>query len=396
MHADSGKRWLIATALATLVAACATPQATPRSTFCQSDGVLLDSHFEGGQIGHCQAQIDGRFLLTLYPEDEPPINDSPWYAMRLSGTPGDRVQIDMTVTGGHARYWPKVSTDGLAWESLPESAVTFHSDRHSMSVEYTLPTPVSWLAGQELLTAPFYERWTRELAELHHTTTRLAGQSREGRAILLTETPPRDEVVLLIGRQHPPELTGAVAMQPFVETVLGDSALAQRFRERFQVVIFPVLNPDGVAHGHWRHNTGNTDLNRDWGPFTQPETQIVRRWLDDLDSGEGRLRLVLDFHSTEQNLFYTQVPEEITNPPEFAARWLTAAANRLPSYDFEHDARPVSERQTTKNYFYTTYGIPAITYETGDETPRDAVKHAAVVFAEEMMKTLLSYSPLNP
>jgi hypothetical protein len=31
-------------------------------------------------------------------------------------------------------------------------------------------------------------------------------------------------------------------------------------------------NPDGVDKGHWRLNDGGVDLNRDWGPFTQPET----------------------------------------------------------------------------------------------------------------------------
>jgi hypothetical protein len=386
-------RWLIAAAFSVLLTACATPHPLPRSTSCQSGEILLDSHFENGQIGHCQPQADGRFLLTLLPEDEPPIIDSPWYAMRLSGAPGARVSIEMAVEGGHARYWPKISTDGLFWERLPESAVSFAVNGRTMRAEFELPAHISWLAGQELLASAYYEQWTRELAELPFASTRLAGRSREGRALFFTQTEARREAVLLIGRQHPPELTGAISMRPFVDTVLGESELARQFRERFQVVVFPILNPDGVARGHWRHNTGGTDLNRDWGPFTQPETQLVRRWLDDFDRGHQQLRLMLDFHSTRQNLFYTQVPAEVTDPPEFATRWLQASAARLPEYVFKHDARPVSEQPNTKNYFFTTYGIPAITYETGDETPREEVRQSAVIFAEEMMKLLLSYPP---
>ena len=67
----------------------------------------------------------------------------------------------------------------------------------------------------------------------------------------------------------------------------------------------------------------------------------------------------------------------------------------MPDYEFLHDPRPVSERPTTKNYFYQTYGIPAITHETGDETPREDVRDAAVVFAEEMMRTLMAYPVAN-
>jgi hypothetical protein len=38
---------------------------------------------------------------------------------------------------------------------------------------------------------------------------------------------------------------------------------------------------------------------------------------------------------------------------------------------------------------YSRYGIPAATYEVGDETDREATRQAAVVFAEELMSLLL-------
>jgi predicted deacylase len=144
-----------------------------------------------------------------------------------------------------------------------------------------------------------------------------------------------------------------------------------------------------VANGHWRHNSGGVDLNRDWGPFTQPETRLVRDDVNELVAAGMTLVLMLDFHSTGSNLFYTQLAEEPTVPEAFATRWLNASAQRLPDYEFLHDARGVSERPTTKNYFYTRFGIPAITYETGDETNRDAIEKSARVFAQEMMLLLL-------
>ena len=77
------------------------------------------------------------------------------------------------------------------------------------------------------------------------------------------------------------------------------------------------------------------------------------------------------------------------DPPDFASVWLGAAAKRLPDFPFKHEANPVSEQPNAKNYFYKSRGIPAITYEVGDETEREAILDAAEIFAEEMMRTML-------
>ena len=68
--------------------------------------------------------------------------------------------------------------------------------------------------------------------------------------------------------------------------------------------MIPNMNPDGVEHGFWRHNMGGIDLNRDWGPFTQPETVLVRDQLDRfVQTGSPQLSLFLDFHSTDRDVF---------------------------------------------------------------------------------------------
>ena len=62
-----------------------------------------------------------------------------------------------------------------------------------------------------------------------------------------------------------------------------DAALAlEQCQVDYHIVDDDVLKPDGVADGHWRHNDGGKDLNRDWGPFTQPETQAVAGVLEKL------------------------------------------------------------------------------------------------------------------
>ena len=195
---------------------------------------------------------------------------------------------------------------------------------------------------------PWFERF--EGAE-----TRLLGQSVEGRPLLIAETPDRPEFVLLIGRQHPPEVTGALGMQAFLDTVFGDTPLANRFRDRFKLGVVPLMNPDGVARGHWRHNVGDTDLNRDWGPFKQPETRAVMRWVDGLESTGHELVLVLDFHSTFEDLFYTQPAGD--DSADFASLWLGASRARLPDFPFKHVPSTNLTQPNSKNYFHNR-GMP--------------------------------------
>jgi len=158
------------------------------------------------------------------------------------------------------------------------------------------------------------------------------------------------------------------------------------------LLIVPLMNPDGVANGHWRHNAGRTDLNRDWGPFKQPETQAIAKLMAGVDELGLQPRLMLDFHATKYTdsiLFYTQTTEDVTDPVGFATHWLTSVAERIPDYSFKHDPRPISEQPNTKGYFYVRYGIPSFTYEIGDEADRDTLHAVTPVFAEEMMRVMM-------
>jgi len=356
----------------------------------RSETILLDAHFDGGQLGECAVAADGVFDLNLFPEDEPPINKSPWYAFRVSGRQGNDVVIRMKFHDGYgyARYWPKISRDGTSWEPAPENHVQVSADGNSVELSLELDQARIWIAGQEVLAQAFYRQWINELELRPGVEISLVGESVQCRPLYLAETADRAELILMIGRQHPPEVTGAIAMQVFIDTVLGESDLARQFRDRFRLGIVPLMNPDGVAAGHWRHNVNGVDVNRDWGPFTQPESNAVLAWVEKQESNGRTLRLMLDFHSTFEDLFYTQPVS--SDPPDFASVWLAASAERLPDFPFKHEANPVSDQPNAKNYFYKSRGIPAITYESGDETSREQLEYSAAIFADEMMKTMLA------
>ena len=381
------RAWLAAAATAGLANA-----ATAADRFCENDIALIDTHFEAGVFDRCDVR-DGSFVITIRPEDSKVQVPMPWYAFRATPKrPGNAVVLMGFVGADADRFWPKISHDGVNWGRLPDQAVAVSSDNKRLALRITLTEAPVMIASQRIVATSYYDAASRSLADRPEVAVRLLGRSIQGRPIVVAETADKPQAVVLLGRQHPPEVTGALTMQAFVAALLADSELASRFRETFQLIAVPLLNPDGVAAGHWRHNAGKTDLNRDWGPFKQPETRTVRTLLAGLEEHGVALRLMLDFHATrltETHLFYTQRPEDGDGSAHaFAAGWLDRVRQRLPDLQFDH--RPSkSESANAKNYFYDRYGIPSITYETGDETDPDWIEAAVPVFAEAMMRELL-------
>jgi len=378
--------------VAALLAACSTyGPPVPPGVSCDAGSFRVTDNFAGARRGSCEIAGKARVRLEILREDDQVTNPSPWYAFKVTpGEPGI-AEIVLDYQTWEHRYAPKISNDGETWQLLDERLVLVSEDEHSARLSVPLVDKPVWIAAQELITPDVYNNWNRDFAERYNIALSDLGRSARDEAIeVFDSNPDAQNVLLLVGRQHPPEVSGTFAFYAFVETLFGESDLAGNFRQQFRIIAIPVLNPDGVIDGNWRHNSDKVDLNRDWGPFTQPETRLVARLLDELDNSSGRVRLFIDFHSTNRNLFYTQDEISVTDPPGFARTWLKNSAIRLRDYPFTNEERPASGSTRAKNYMYERYGVPALTYEVGDETDREAAREAAKVFAEEMMRLMLS------
>lgn len=371
---------------------CATTAEKPASvSACQFDNVRFETKFEGARLNGCERVGDSSFALTISPEDNP-INPSPWYAFDIVGAKDKTLNITLVYDEpGKHRYAPKVlSANG--WERLEISDDDIRKDRANFAV-----TPDSSrlrIAAQPLFSTEDHDSWINTMAERPYIKAQKIGYSLENRPIKkLEEIDGKNPYVVIFGRQHPPETTGAQSLIAFVETVWSDTELAKEFRSNFNLLVIPLINPDGVVHGNWRHNMDGQDLNRDWGPFTQPETRAVEEELRRFKSGEDSMAFFLDFHSTWRNLLYTQTDEEQYTPSGFTRDWVANVKARLPAetYDFTREASITADRPIAKNYIYRRYGVPAITFEVGDNTGREDIETASVIFAEEMMKLLLSH-----
>jgi predicted deacylase len=376
--------------IAALVLLCAPAFAADQ--YCENDVLILDARFDGGRLDHCRFTAENSVELTFRTEDFGVDSEYAWFAFRVTARDSRDIDIRMHFPDSRARYWPKVSRDGKNWNPVDENLVERSEIGKSMTLRLAVDETGTWISAQELLTQNYYENWLAQLDAHYAVETSVIGQSNQGRPVHLAQTNDKPEAIVLLGRQHPAEVPGAIAMREFVDVVLGNSDLAREFRSRYMLLIAPLMNPDGVANGHARHNAGLTDINRDWGPFTQPETQSIAAVLDQLDERGIQPRLMLDFHATKMTptmIFYTQVPEDDTDPRLFATNWMGQVAERTGEFEFTHDPRPPSGLDNTKNYFFSRYGIPAITYEIGDETDRQAIHDHTPAFAEEMMRVML-------
>jgi len=353
------------------------------------EGVTFDARFTGSRLDECRANAPGDFTAVVRPENRP-INDSAWFAFKVSATTARQITVRLRVEGGVMRYRPKISTDGLTWFPLPAESFARGTNASEGLLRLEVGPAPLWIAAQEIVSTERMTAWTRTLERLPYVTRGEFGRTHLGQPLQkLAISTGAKHYVVIFGRQHPPETTGSLALMRFVETIAGDSDLARLFRQEFSVLVVPLINPDGVDRGHWRHNVGGVDTNRDWGTFAQPETRSVGDEMLAL-SKTARLWLQLDFHSTRYDVFYTQPDDKPAKPAGFTRAWLEAIQQRFPAYEVKRSSTTTPTRTTSHNWAHATFGIPAITYEIGDDTDRALLQQISSAAAEEMMKRLIT------
>lgn len=356
------------------------------------NGITFTNDFPGARINALERTAPGEFRILIQPENAP-INNSAWYAFEVSARRPQTIRIVLDYEEGRHRYQPKISNDLLNWEPLDQSKWEYDREKNRAILTLDIGRKPIRIAGQEMIGTEEVWGWMNEVAQKSFVRKTTIGKSLLGQPIeaMSIGSPDATNYVFILGRQHPPEISATVALINFVDNLTKNSALTRRFRENFQVIVIPMINPDGVNNGHWRHNMAGVDLNRDWMTFAQPETRAVRDLLLQLaEREEARPFLLLDFHSTFNDIFYTQEDEHPTFPENFTAKWLAAIQEQFPDYNLRRRGSHTSNHVTSKAWGYATFGIPSITYEIGDHTDRDLIREMTEFTSEEMMRILLA------
>ncbi len=350
--------------------------------------ISFSNNFLSARLNGVSQQNDSTFSLTITAESRP-INSSPWYAFKVWSARSRNLYLKLTYPDDKHRYAPKVSKDGLSWQNI-ETIVT-NKEKTEATFKLFISSDTMLVAAQELINSIDNERWVDSIAKKTELKKEIIGYSINHKPIISLNTKSSNgkKIVVVISRQHPPEITGYLAMKKFVSVLLGNTELAKRFRKEYELVVIPMVNPDGVDEGNWRHSFAGVDLNRDWIDFKQPETRAVRDYLLEKVNRQGaKVYFAIDFHSTYDDVLYTNEEKKSSHMPGLVNNWIAG----LHQFEGENQT-PVKPSgnggNVSKAWFGKTLNAEALTYEVGDQTPRAYINKKVTKVAEVLMENLL-------
>ena len=370
-----------------------TPQ-HKRTIGIAEDGIWISNEFSGARMSDFFKANDSLYQIVIEPENAP-INNSPWYGFKIWADTTKQVKIKLTYKEGEHRYIPDLSSNGQNWSPIDSANYRPDTLAGTATLSLSLSKDTLWVSGQELITQSTFSGWADSLSKKSFVEQQTVGYSHQQRPIkrlTISEVNKQKPhgVLIIVSRLHPPELPGQMAALQFIEVISSNTKLAKEFRQNFEIIAYPFANPDGVENGHWRHNAGGVDLNRDWQAFNQPETQAIR---DDLLTTvkNDSLKTVyygIDFHSTDENIFYPINREIKTFPDDFTYRWLDAVTTAFPDIEFTIEPFDTSS-PITKNWIYKTFGADALTYEVNDTMDRKLIDQTSRKATNLLMEMLL-------
>ena len=367
-----------------------------KQTWDAGNGVFLSNQFEGARVNEVKRVNDTLIQVTILPENEP-INPSPWYAFKLWSKTSQEFWIEFSYSErGFHRYYPKLSNDGRSFANADSSSFFLPNSGERRPNKAYLKVNASsdtiWVAAQDRVGTAHVQEWKEMLLQKDFVEGMIIGKSKEGRPLEVLKIGDADdrEMLMVISMQHPPEVTGFLAMQAFVEEIVKDFPEARKFRSKYNLYLMPQMNPDGVANGHWRHNVGGIDLNRDWVNFNQPETKALAEFMEKkVQESGGKFVFAADFHSTWEDIFYTNNEELEGNFPGLIPKVIKRSSKRIPGYIPNIRPNEGKERSVTSNsYFFFVHQAESMTFEVGDNTPRDIIRMKGQYLGEELIRIL--------
>ena len=357
---------------------------------CSSDIVKIEFNFPGAGSLSCEVIKSDYIKIYINPEIDDSINPSPWFAIRKSEH-SKSIKLELDYKNYKHRYYPKLSKDKKKWTKIDEIFISKKEGGKIVIIDFLPSNQKEYVASQELITDFWYDEWYNELESSGRVKREIIGFSvlRNPIPMFFAEKNTNNPYILILGRQHPPEVTGAFAMKGFINQLLTVNSLTDSFLDRYNILFVPLMNPDGVMNGFWRYNANKKDLNRDWGNFTQPETDAVYKKLTKLSN--KKLVLFIDFHSTFKNIFYISDVLEDSSMKYFLRDWLGDSRDSLSeiNYSYEIINSLNKDNGVSKNYIYNKYKIPSVTYEVSDNENRNIIQQSSSVLATNLMKLLL-------
>jgi len=355
--------------------------------------VSASNEFPAARLNDFMQLNDSTYQVTISPENVP-INESPWYAFQIWSDIPQHIYLKLHYTEHEHRYNPKLSDNGDTWTEMATDLIQLDQDSVHATIQLDLTPQKLWVAGQEIEDHRRVGDWMGQFKNHPSVSLGSAGTSVQDRSLyymnITNGENKKKPTIVVISRQHPPEVTGYLAMKAFIEKIVEDGT-ENGFLDKYRVMVYPLMNPDGVDLGHYRHNTGGIDMNRDWSFYHQPENRTVAQHIiSETNNEKNEVVLGLDFHSTYYDVYYTNNESVKVRIPGFTKEWLKRLERDLNLEDINEQSSGYGA-PTSKGWFNKQLGAESITYEIGDDTPRDFIKVKGHLSAVHMMDILLKY-----
>ena len=175
------------------------------------------------------------------------------------------------------------------------------------------------------------------------------------------------KTILMFGRHHGDEGTANWIIEGFLNRFIKDKS----FREEYQLILYPMVNPDG-AENRTRYNANGRDLNRVWDQDPTKSHDEVRIIQSHFRDHYNKTDLVLDMHGSFYEDFIYRVDEYFNNRNYYNTQ--QSFIDTLSSYDsFQNGNFQVSNghRKMARIYFIRNFNVNSLTHET----PRDIRKN---------------------
>ena len=358
---------------------------------CNTSVVQIDFDFPGAGNLTCEV-INSKYIkFFINPETDDSINPSPWFAIRKSKHSED-IKLEFDYKNYQHRYDPKISNDKKIWKKINQTNILRDENGKIIIINFSPSNEKEYISSQELITEDWYNDWFNYLGGLEKVKSELIGLSvlKKPITMFFVEENTNNPYILILGRQHPPEVTGAIAIKSFVNELISKNDLSESFLDNYNIIFVPLMNPDGVENGYWRYNENKKDLNRDWGVFSQPETKSVNNKLINFKD-DKKIEVFIDFHSTYKNIFYISDISESHKLQNFLKNWLNNSKPDLLKIDYDYKiVNSMSPNNgVSKNYIFNKYNIPSVTYEVSDVEDRDKIKKSSSILSKKLMQSLL-------
>ena len=363
----------------------------PNTTLRQSDDPRFSGKFENGNLDTVFWRAKRAYEIHV---ERDTVRSSNWFLFKCDDIKPGKYTFIITgfsknITSFHHGYqpvalstakkskkrtWEKIGSDINFWLSVsgssPEYTLSFTfqvKELDSMYFAYSYPYTFSYLLNY-LSTMP-------ERASFCTPAKTTGGldipfifwDADLQRCITLTPNKAsipkgKKPLAIVVARHHPNETSASYAMEGLINFVFSDDEKAVSLRQKFSLLLIPMVNVDGVICGFTRSGVNGFDINRVWKTKGKcVEANSITAIVDEL-AITRRIVFFLDFHghTNKYNVFSIGVRDRKTPMNELQGVFTRHMSKSCKYYEFldSTSTGPRASEKTNRVGFHNRYKIP--------------------------------------